>query len=100
MRVAVNDPEIATRLVERGRKIVWGCEGNVQPNDFERLKLRLRGLEAGALSEDAVWRLGKPAPTQNYKAALLARGPRFTRSKPDASRDALLRCVSKVRSAT
>ena len=59
MRVAVNDPEIATRLVERGRKIVSGCEDKVRPDDFERLKFRLRGLEAGALSEDAVWRPGR-----------------------------------------
>jgi len=61
MRVAVNDPEIAKRLVERARKIVAGCEGKLQPNDLARLEFRLRGLEAGALSEDAVWRPGEPA---------------------------------------
>ena len=56
MRVGVNDPEIATRVVARGQKIVAGCTGKIEPNDLERLKLRLRGLEAGALSEDSIWR--------------------------------------------
>lgn len=56
MRVCANDPEIAARLVARGQKIVAGCTGKVEPNDLERLKSRLQGLEAGALSEDTIRR--------------------------------------------
>ncbi len=52
MRVCATDPEIAGRLVTRGQKIVAGCTGKVEPNDLERLKSRLQGLEAAALSED------------------------------------------------
>jgi hypothetical protein len=52
MRVCANDPEIAARLVARGQKIVAGRTGKVEPNDLERLKSRLQGLEAAALSED------------------------------------------------
>ena len=33
VRIAVIDPQIAALLVERGRKIVPGREGHVQPND-------------------------------------------------------------------
>ncbi len=56
MRVAVDDPEIAARLVERGRKIVAACAGQVQADDLDRLSLRLRRLEGGAFSQDSVWR--------------------------------------------
>jgi uncharacterized membrane protein len=50
MRVAVNDPEIALQLVDRGRKVVAGCTGNVQPDDLERLKRRLGALEFGVIA--------------------------------------------------
>jgi len=68
MRAAVNDPEIAAGLVERGRKVVVGCTGRIQPNDLERLKTRMKALELGVVPEAAIV---SPAPNGGGDRAAL-----------------------------
>jgi uncharacterized membrane protein len=54
MCAATSDHEIALRFVDRGRKVIAGCTGKVQPNDLERLKRRQTLIEAGVVQEDSI----------------------------------------------
>jgi uncharacterized membrane protein len=50
----VDEPTIQHALVERGRRVVEGCSGQLQNDDFERLRRRLAVLEVGALGVGAL----------------------------------------------
>jgi uncharacterized membrane protein len=42
----VDDPILQHRVIERGRRLVEGCEGKLQDDDFYRLRRRLKTLES------------------------------------------------------
>jgi uncharacterized membrane protein len=54
MRAAASDYDIALRLVDRGRKVIAGCTGKVQPNELDRLKRRQMLIEEGVVEEDSI----------------------------------------------
>jgi uncharacterized membrane protein len=47
-----NDPVFRLHLTERGERLLAGCSGKIQQDDFERLRRRLARLESGSDPED------------------------------------------------
>ncbi len=52
IRSTVDDPKISLLLLERGKRLLGGCEARLQEDDLERLRRRLRLLSSHATTKN------------------------------------------------
>jgi hypothetical protein len=48
----IGEPMLRRRVIDRGKRVLAGCRGRLQEDDFQRLQGRLSLLEAGIAEEE------------------------------------------------
>jgi uncharacterized membrane protein len=48
----IGEPTLRRRLIDRGKRLLAGCSGRLQEEDFQRLQGRLSILESGMAEEE------------------------------------------------